>query len=104
MKPAAPVTAIRSGKDMRSAMGGRRGQEVAVPGDGAHQTLFQREPRLPAEEAASLGRVEVLVGDLMLRLAAHVRIQLHASCQAEDLARQFEDGDLNLVAEVEGFP
>src|SRR6476620_243288 len=76
------------------------GQESSIPSDGPPETFLQVEPRRPAEHPPGLGGAQVLMNDLVRRLVPHLGFEgaLHL---AEDEADQVEDGDLELVREVE---
>src|SRR6266404_2747343 len=80
-----------------------RTQELAIPGHGLRESLFQRELRTPAKCFARLGSVQVLMSYLVLGLSKHFQLQILATGEAQDQPRDFEHRHLNLVAKIESL-
>src|SRR5579862_4203852 len=75
--------------------------KLSVPFDGPRESLFQVEPRTPAEAGASFRCIKILMEDLVIGFAADVQFEIVAAREAQDQLREFQNRHLNLVAEVE---
>src|SRR2546427_492476 len=88
--------------------GGRRlksvlRQELAIPGHGLRESLFQRKLRTPAKCFARLRSVQVLMSYFVLSFSEHFQLQILATGEAQDQPGDFEHRNLNLVAKIESL-
>src|SRR5262249_57804684 len=73
---------------------------LLVPGHRLAQADLQVEQRRPLQALARLGSAEVLMADLVSGLVADVGLEV-AVHDVQDPLDELEDGDLDLVGEVE---